>query len=369
MQRRRCAILCGMKIALVHDYLNQYGGAERVLEVMCKVFPDAPVYTTLYDEHATKGVFKGVDIRTSFLQRVPLVTRYHHAFSFLMPLAFEQFDFSQYDIVLSISSSFGKGIITKPGTHHICYCLTPPRYLWDDAHKYVHEFGYPWILKKFISPILSYLRIWDREASMRVDQFVAISHFVKDRIKKYYSKDAEVIYPPVDVTKFHIAETQGDYFLMVGRLVTYKKFDLAVKVFNDLGWPLKIVGTGVDKNRLRKMAKSNIEFLGIVDDKKLADLYAGAQALIFPQEEDFGIVPLEAMASGRPVIAYRGGGATETIQEGVTGVFFDEQTEISLKETLQKFDVTKFDAQVCRNQVMQFDVEIFKENIQRVLNT
>ncbi|MEK7582437.1 MAG: glycosyltransferase [Patescibacteria group bacterium] len=356
-----------MKIALVHDYLNQYGGAERVLQILCKMFPDAPVYTTLYDERATSGAFKGVDIRTSFLQRLPLVMRYHHTFSFLMPLAFEQFDFSDYDVVLSVSSSFGKGIITKPSTKHVCYCLTPPRYLWDDAHRYVSEFGYPWIVKKIIPPILSYLRIWDREASLRVDHFAAISHFVKERIAKYYGRTADVIYPPVDLDMFHIAGPAHDYFLMVGRLVTYKKFDLAIKVFNELGWSLKIVGTGVNMKHLQKMANSNIEFLGAVDDQKLADLYAHAQALIFPQEEDFGIVPLEAMASGRPVIAYRGGGAVETIIEGKTGMFFDEQTPESLRAVVESFNPDQFSPQDCRKRAGEFNIDVFLQKIKHFL--
>jgi len=352
-----------MKIALVHDYLNQYGGAERVLQLLCKLFPDAPLYTTLYDEEATGGVFKDVEIRTSFLQKFPLAKRYHHAFSFLMPIAFEQFDFSNYDLVLSVSSSFGKGIITKPGTNHVCYCLTPPRYLWDDAHKYLSEFRYPSLIKKLVPPVLSYLRIWDKEAALRVDRFIAISRFVQERIKKYYNRDSLVIYPPVDVSKFYIADDTEDYFLMVGRLVSYKKFDIAIRVFNELGWPLKIVGDGIEINHLKRIAKDNIEFCGLVDDVTLANLYAKAQALVFPQEEDFGIVPLEAMASGRPVIAYRGGGAVETVIEGKTGVFFNEQSEASLRKALETFDPQSFNSADCRSRAQEFDTRIFQSNL------
>lgn len=350
-----------MKIALVHDYLNQYGGAERVLQVLCQLFPEAPIYTALYDEDATGAVFKGRDIRTSFLQRIPGAKRYHHAFSFLMPIAIEQFDFSQYDVVLSISSSFGKGIITKPSTRHICYCLTPPRYLWDDAHKYVQEFRYPALIKRLVPPFLSYLRVWDKEASLRPDSFIAISQFVRERIKKYYNRDARVVYPPVNVSKFYVADDISDYFLMVGRLVSYKKFDIAVRVFNELGWPLKIVGTGIELSRLQKIAKPNIEFVGAVSDEQLADLYARSQAVIFPQEEDFGIVPLEAMASGRPVIAYRGGGAVETIVEGSTGVFFNEQSEASLRQVVEAFDPSLFLPQACRDRALEFDIMSFQK--------
>lgn len=356
-----------MRIALVHDYLNQYGGAERVLEVLCRMFPDAPIYTTLYDEQATRGVFKGRDIRTSFLQKTPLVKRYHHAFPFLMPLAIEKFDLSSFDIVFSVSHSFAKGIITKPGIKHVSYCLTPPRYLWDDSHRYVQEFQYPTAIKVLAAPFLSYLRVWDREAAMRPDQLVAISNFVRERIAKYYRRDADVIYPPVDLSRFSVRDEVRDSYLMVGRLVTYKKFDLAIQAFNRLGWPLKIVGTGVDERRLKRMAKSNITFLGAVDDAHLADLYARSKAVIFPQEEDFGIVPLEAMASGRPVIAYRGGGAMETVVDGITGVFFDEQTPESLIAALERFDPNSYDSAACRARAEEFDVQVFCRKVQKIV--
>jgi glycosyltransferase involved in cell wall biosynthesis len=356
-----------MKIALVHDYLNQYGGAERVLQVLCAMFPQAPIYTAVYDEVTTGGVFKGRDIRTSFLQNIPGARRFHHAFSFLMPIAFEQFDFSSYDVVLSISSSFGKGIITKPATRHICYCLTPPRYLWDDAQKYVQEFRYPALLQRLIPPFLSYLRVWDKEASLRPDIFVAISQFVQERITKYYGRESPVLYPPVNAAKFRVTDRVGDYFLMVGRLVSYKKFDVAIRVFNDLGWPLKIVGTGIEMAHLKEIAKPNIEFMGAVTDDELAKLYAGTQALIFPQEEDFGIVPLEAMASGRPVIAYRGGGAVETIIEGSTGIFFNEQNEDLLRQSIEAFDPTQFSSTACRARALEFDIVRFQEQFHTIL--
>ncbi|MBX4211492.1 MAG: glycosyltransferase [Candidatus Yanofskybacteria bacterium] len=356
-----------MKIAFVHDYLNQYGGAERVLKALCDLYPRAPIYTTLYDSQTTRGVFDRRVIRTSFLQNLPFGKKYHHAFSPLMPMAVEQFDFSNFDVVLSISHSFAKGIITKPGTRHVCYCLTPPRYLWDDSHKYVQEFQYSSIVKKFIPPFLSYLRVWDREASLRPDELVSISQFVKGRINKYYNRSSEIIYPPVDAQKFKVAEWVDDYFLMVGRLVTYKKFDMVINVFNNLGWPLKIVGTGIELQRLKKIAGPTIEFLGQVEDEKLPDLYARARALIFPQEEDFGIVPLEAMASGRPVIAFAGGGALETVVDGKTGVFFHEQNEESLELTLKNFDHRQFDPELCRTQAEKFDLPVFQDQMRHLL--
>lgn len=352
-----------MKIAFVHEYLNQFGGAERVLQVLCTIFPDAPIYTLFYDSEATGHVFEDRVVRTSFLQRMPLAKKYHHFFPLFMPLAIEQFDFSDFDVVLSISASFAKGVVTKPGTRHICYCLTPPRFLWDDSQKFTEEFKYPFPIKKLLPPFITYLRLWDREASYRVDEFWSISNFVKERIKKYYLRDSDVIYCPVNVSKFYISDNVGDYFFMAGRLVSYKKFDLAIRVFNKLGWPLKIAGIGPEMHRLRKMTNSNIEFLGLVSDAQLADLYSGARAFIFPQEEDFGITPLESMASGRPVIAYRGGGARETIKEDETGLFFDEQTEESLTNALLKFKDMKFNPAICRTQAERFDIRVFKENI------
>jgi glycosyltransferase involved in cell wall biosynthesis len=357
-----------MRIALVHEYLNQFGGAERVLQVLCAMYPQAPIYTLFYDSEATGGVFEGRDIRTSFLQKVPFISKNHTLFPLFMPLAVEQFDFSGYDVVLSISSSFSKGIITKPGTRHICYCLTPPRFLWDSSQKFVEEFDYPGIIKVFIPPLITYLRLWDREASFRADEFMSISGFVKERIKKYYSRDSEIIYPPVNIDKFYISDNVQDYFFMAGRLVSYKRFDLAIKVFNKLGWPLKIAGTGPELNRLRKIANNNIEFLGLISDGELARLYSQSKAFIFPQEEDFGITPLEAMASGRPVIAYRGGGAVETIEEGKTGIFFNEQTEEALFDALKYFDTKQFNPIDCRIQAEKFGIQVFKDNFSKKLD-
>ena len=355
------------KPALVHEYLNQYGGAERVLQVLCGMLPNAPIYTTLYDDASTGGVFRGRDIRTSFIQRLPLSRRFHHLYSPLMPLAVERFDVSAFDTVLSVSASFAKGIISGPDTRHVCYCLTPPRFLWDDSQRFVHQFQYPIPIGKLAPLASSYLRVWDRQAADRVDEFVAISEYVRRRIAKYYNRDSTVIYPPVNVSKFQVGQGPGKYWLMVGRLVAYKNFELAIRAFNELGWPLKIVGTGVQEKYLRRLAKPNIEFLGLVDDVTLARLYGGSQAVIFPQEEDFGIVPLEAMASGRPVVAYRGGGALETIIDRITGVFFDEQTVQSLKDAVDRASRMKFMPYVCRGQAERFDVPIFQEKMKKIL--
>lgn len=356
-----------MKIAFVHEYLNQFGGAERMLQVLCALYPRAPIYTLLYDREATGGVFDGKIIRTSFLQNLPFAKRHHRVFPLLMPLAIEQFDFSDFDLVISVSASFAKGIITKPNTKHICYCLTPPRFLWDNSQKFVEEFGYPKLVKKFLPPFITYLRIWDKEASLRVDEFWSISDFIRGRVKKYYSKDSVVIYPPVNVDKFYISDKVGDYFFMAGRMVSYKRFDLAIKAFNRNGLLLKVVGVGPELEKLKRIANKNIEFLGLVSDEKLAELYSNAQACIFPQEEDFGIVPLESMASGRPVIAYRSGGAKETIIENKTGIFFNDQTPESLQAVLEKFCNLNFKPEDCRIQAERFDVKVFKNKILNLL--
>ena len=359
--------LTTVKAAIVHEYLNQYGGAERVLQVLCAMLPHAPIYTTLYDRSMTGGVFDGRSIRTSFLQRLPFALRWHHLYSPLMPLAVEQFDTSAFDTVLSVSASFAKGVITMPGTRHVCYCLTPPRFLWDDSQRFVQRFGYPLPIGKLAPLGLSYLRVWDRQAAERVDEWIAISEFVRRRIGKYYAKDAVVVHPPVNVAKFSVSRTEGRYWLMVGRLVAYKNFDLAIRAFNRLGWPLVIVGTGVEERRLKAMAKPNIRFVGAVTDTELAQYYADARAVLFPQEEDFGIVPLEAMASGRPVIAFHGGGALETIIDRITGVFFYDQTEDDIIAAVDRASRMKWLPDLARGQAERFDIPVFRRKMSAAL--
>jgi len=352
-----------MRVALVHDYLNQYGGAERVLEAFCQIFPKAPIYTLLYNKERTGYAFENRCLKTSFLQKIPLLKSNHRHFLMLMPLAIEQFDFSQYDLVLSDSASYAKGVITSSKTTHICYCHTPIRYAWDDSHKYIEEFGYPGLVKKVIPFFMNYIRLWDEQAAQRVDKFIANSQFVAQRIKKYYHRDSIIIHPPVKTNLFYIANQPDKYFLMVGRFLPYKRFDLAIEAFNQLGWPLKIIGDGPERKKLQKIAKKNIEFVGLAADDKLKDYYAHCQAFIFPQEEDFGITAVEAMASGRPVIAYQGGGALEIIQPGLTGLFFKEQTIEHLIRALKEFKSADFNPQLIREKAMEFDEEKFKDRI------
>ncbi len=357
-----------MKIALVHDYLVQYGGAERVLEAFCEIFPDAPIYTLLYNKEAMRGVFKDKNIITSSLQDKILASKYHRLFPPLMPTAIEEFDLSLYDVVLSDSSSFAKGIITRPETLHISYVHTPMRYAWDDCQKYTQDFGWPFKLEKIVPFLMNPIRLWDKSSAYRIDKCIANSQFVANRIKKYWDKDATVIHPPVSVDKFFVSKEQEDYFLMVGRLITYKKHDIAIEAFNKLGLPLKIIGRGPEMEKLKKKANSNIEFLGRVDDNELAKYYAKSKAFIFPQEEDFGIVAIEALASGKPLIAFKGGDIVEHIVDKKHGILFSEQTVDSLLEAIEKFNKIKFEPTEIRKRAEQFDKKIFKKKIQKYVN-
>ncbi len=357
-----------MRVALVHDYLTELGGAERVLQALCELFPHAPIYTLIYDEKATGGLFKERRIHTSFLQRMPYARSRHRNYAWLMPLAVEQFDLSKYDLVISDSASYAKGIVTKPHTVHISYCHTPIRYAWDDSHRYVKEFGAPLFLRHLIPLFLNYLRIWDKEAALRVDAFIANSSFVKERIRKYYRVDAQVVHPPVDTEFFSaVKRSPQDYFLAAGRLVAYKRFDLALRAFNELGMPLVVAGEGSEMKKLKAIAGKTITFAGHVSDQDLRGLYAGAKALIFPQEEDFGITAVEAMATGCPVIAYRGGGALENIVEGKTGIFFDHERPGTLVKAVEQFANIEFDSDEIRKHAKKFSKEVFKKKMQEVI--
>lgn len=360
-----------MKIALVHDYLVQRGGAERVLEALTELFPYAPIYTLIYDKESMQGLFAEKDIKTSFLQRLPFSRQNHRIFPPLMPLAIEQFDFSAYDVVVSDSSSYAKGILTQPKTLHICYMHTPMRYAWDDCQKYTDDFGFPRFIKAIVPFFMSPIRLWDKLSIDRVDHIVANSSFVQKRIQKYYRKSSEIIHPPVDVNRFFIApeKERKEYFLMVGRLIAYKRHDIAIHAFNRLGLPLKIIGRGPELVRLKKIAGPNIEFLERVSDEELPKYYAECRAFVFPQEEDFGIVAIEAMASGRPIIAYYGGDIVEHAEEGKTGVFFEHQTSKDVEGAVRKFSDMEFDPEYIRKRALDFDKEIFKRKMKEYIDT
>ncbi|TAK96249.1 glycosyltransferase family 4 protein [Patescibacteria group bacterium] len=358
-----------MKIALVHDYLVQYGGAERVLECFTELFPEAPIYTLVHDPEAMHGVFADKKIYTSYLQRLPFARKRHRLLPPLMPSAIEQFDLSRYDVVLSDSSSYAKGVITGPETLHICYMHTPMRYAWDDCQKYTDDFGFPGFIKRMVPLIMNFIRLWDKISADRVDRLVANSNFVARRIQKYYRKSATVVHPPVAVNKFYLSSERQPYFLMVGRLIAYKRHDIAIEAFNKLGLPLKIIGRGPELKRLQKMAGPNIEFLGRVPEEELPKYYAECRAFLFPQEEDFGIVAIEAMASGRPLIAFRGGDIPEHVEEGKSGIFFEQQTAQDIMTAVRKFGELSFNPEYIRNQSLKFDREIFKARMMEYIET
>ncbi len=357
----------------MHDYLVQYGGAERVLEAFVRAFPSAPIYTLLYDAAATRGAFAGSDVRTSSLQNVPLMRRHYRFFPPLLARAIEEFDFSRFDVVLSSSSSFAKGIITRPETLHVSYIHTPMRYAWDDCQKYTQDFGgMPRMLKRFVPLAMTSLRVWDRVSAQRVDHMIANSSFVAQRIRKYYRRDATVIHPPVDFSRFALCDALRDpllaqkrYFLMVGRLVTYKRYDLAIRAANALRVPLYIIGQGPEAAALRSLAGPTVRFLSHVDDATLARYYVNARAFLFPQEEDFGIVAVEAMAAGRPIIAYRAGGILEHLEDGVTGIGFDQQSVASLTAAMARFEAMRFDHAAIAQRAQAFDKEMFARKIRR----
>ncbi len=351
-------------VALVHDYLNQYGGAERVLEALHDIYPSAPVYTSVYAPQKMPEQYQNWKIRTSFMQRLPKVEELHQIYLPLYPVAFEKFDLSQYRVILSSSSAFAKGVITEPNALHVCYCHTPMRFAWN-YHDYVQRES--WVRRvRFVLPfMMTFIRMWDEVSSRRVDAFLANSRMVARRIRKRYGRQATVINPPVNTKLYrpHEDGSHADYFLVVSRMIPYKRLDIVIDAFTRLKLPLKVVGKGRQEAQLRARAGSNIEFLGSVNDGKLKELYANCRAFIFPGVEDFGITPLEAHASGRPVIAYEAGGALETIVPGVTGEFFKTQSVECLAETVSKFDDSRYNPRAIRQHAKGFDTEVFKGKV------
>ncbi|MFO0704458.1 MAG: glycosyltransferase [Candidatus Andersenbacteria bacterium] len=356
-----------MRIALVHDALTQLGGAEYVLQAFHDMFPHATIFTLVDDGVVAKRLFPRAEIKTSFLQRFPGGVKHYKWYLPLHPTATEQLDLSGYDLVLSDSSSFGKGVITKPETIHLCYCHTPTRYLWHDTHDYTEDLHVGRTVKSILPVVLSRLRLWDQLAAQRVDKFIANSYTTAARIKKYYRRESTIVYPPVDWNRFYLAQQPSDYYLMVGRLRPYKKHELAVRAFNRLGLPLVIAGHGEEYKRLRRIAGPNIMFVPHFTDDQKAWLFAHCQAFIHPQEEDLGIVALEAMAAGRPVIAYNRGGALETVVPGVTGAFFSEQSVDGLIDAVRAFEPNDYNPTEIREYARRFALERFKAQIWQVL--
>ncbi len=358
-----------MKVALVYDRVNTWGGAERVLLALHQLFPKAPLFTSVYNR-STAPWADVFDVKPSFLQKIPFVKSRHQLFPNLMPHAFENFSFDEYDLVVSVTSESAKGIITKPRTKHICYCLTPTRYLWSGYDSYFPNKTF----KNLTKPAVSLLRNWDKQAAHRPDVMIAISKEVQERIQKYYGRDSIIIYPPSNLEQ-SVSNAQDKktkktkpYFLVVSRFVPYKRLDLAIEALTDIGIPLKVVGSGGMEKQLKAKAGKNVEFLGNLTDEQLVDYYKDCIALIFPGVEDFGLVMAEAHKFGKPVIAFAAGGALDIVVEGKTGYFFKEQTKQSLIEAVQKFGEYTFDPKIIMKQAEKFSLENFKKNFQDVVN-
>lgn len=331
-----------------------------------ELFPDAPLYTSVYNFGTAPWAKVFPKVIPSFLQNFPFAQTRHDLYALLMPIAFESLDLTGFDLVISVTSEAAKGIITKPGTFHICYCLTPTRYLWSGYNEYFKRARRP-----LAQPAVSYLRKWDKIAAQRPDVMVAISKNVAERIKRYYGRETKVVYPPVEVPQVSRVPRvpRGNYFLVVSRLVPYKKVGLVVQAFNKLELPLVVVGTGSEEERLKRMAENNIRFLGHVGDGELIKYYQGCKAVIFPQEEDFGIVAVEAQAAGKPVIAYRGGGALETVIEGKTGMFFDAQTPEALAGAIREFKPENFNPVDCAKNSARFSKQKFLQEFATLVST
>lgn len=354
----------GLKVALAHDFLIYHGGAEKVFKEIAALFPKAPIFTLLAKDVIADS-FNNTRVISSFLNRASRIIPHRFLLPFY-PIAAESIDLREYELIISSTSSFMKGVVIKPRTLHICYCHTPTRYLWDMGEQYLEESIKDSTLthqKRFIArAVLNYLRMWDQTAAKRVDFFIANSNFTAQRIKKYYKKRARVVYPPVNTNNFSVNKKQGRYFLVVSRLSRYKRIDLVVEAFNRLGWPLLIAGEGREKRKLMRSAQPNIRFLGFVKEKTLPKLYGNSRALIFPGEDDFGITMVEAMASGKPVLAFKSGGALEIVEEGKTGEFFNAPEVEILVDGLRRINEKIYDAKYIRSRAERFSVENFRKN-------
>ena len=357
-----------MRVALVHDYLNQMGGAEKVLLTLHDLYPQAPIYTSIYDPRRVDKRFRTMDIRTSFMQRLPFIKRHHQPYLPLYPHAFERMDLRAYDLVISDSSAFAKGVVTRPEALHICFCHTPMRWAWN-FEDYVERERLGRLPRLLLPSVVSWLRQWDYATAARVDYFIANSPGVAARIAKYYRREAVYIPPPINTANYFVSPQHDDYFLVVSRLVPYKRIDVAVRAFTMLGLPLRIIGSGRDERRLRRMAGKNVQFLGRVSDSEVRTNMARCRALIFPGEEDFGMTPVEAQASGRPVIAYAAGGALATIVDGSTGMFFHQQTPEALADAVINFRDEYFDPLAIRRHAEEYDTQRFLRRFTQFVET
>lgn len=354
------------KTAIVHDWVCNYGGADRVLEWLLQIMPDSPVYIGCYMQNQLSPMLMKADLRPSSLQRKQNQKRDNHQKLLpFMPAAFEEFDLNEYDIIVSDSSCCAKGVITNPNTLHICYCHTPMRYAYEFYYEYTKSMN-P-LKKKLVKYFMNYLRLWDVLSANRVDYFVANSENVANRIRKHYTRESEVIYPPVNIAYFHPQESEADFYLCVSRLIKHKRIDLVVEAFNDLGMELYIIGEGEELKNLKKKARNNVHLIGRQPDSVVKDYYSKCKAFIFPTEEDFGITPVEAQASGKPVIAFGRGGALETVIDGITGTFFDTQSVESLIDAVRRLETMDIKKENCRKNAEKFSDRIYYEKMKKFI--
>lgn len=355
-----------MRVAIVHDYLNQAGGAERVVESLHRLWPDAPIFTTIADRDALPASLRDADIRVSWMQRLPAWRHHFRAYLPLYPFAIERFDLHGYDVVISSSSAWAKGVRAPADAVHVCYCHTPMRWVWD-YQQYVAREGFGPLTRLALAPVIAALRSWDVRTARRPTHIVVNSRVVQGRVQRCWGRASELLHPPVDTGRFFVGSGEGRTHLVVSRLAHYKRIDVAVAAFTQLGLPLEIIGDGPARRSLEAVAGPTITFRGRVDDAGVARAMQECRALIFPGEEDFGITPLEANASGRPVIAYRAGGATETVQDGVTGVLFAEQSAVSLSDAVRRAADISWDAAAIRRHAEAFSVAVFEAQFRTIV--
>lgn len=364
-----------MKVAIVHDWLVTYGGAERVVEQMLKLYPNADIYTLVYDEKKMGKIFPKDKVHTSFVQKIPKATKLYTKFLSLMPKAFESFDLTSYDLVIASSSSCAKGVITSPNTAFVAYIHSPMRYAWDLYYDYYNRSSI--ITRFFMKHQMPAIRQWDYLSSQRINTLIANSSYIKKRIRKFWNRDSMVIFPPVDTDRLSPNNLPAeDYYVVFSRFVSYKRVDLAIKACGKLGRKLVVIGSGSQEAELKALAakytEADIKFTGRIDDKEVQEYLQKCRAMIFSAEEDFGIIPVECQACGRPVIAFGKGGALETVIDGKTGIFFDEQTEESLVETIGKFEKLEsegcFSAEEISAHAQKFSSERFRNELQNAIN-
>lgn len=359
-----------MRVAIVHDWLTNLGGGERVVDALCDAFPKAPIYTSVYNPDGI-SIFQDKKVISSFLQRWPLAKSKHQLYPMLRKYAFESFDFSDFDVVITSSSAESKGIITSTDTMHFSYIHTPTRYYWSGYQDYLDSPGlgpFSPIAKFFLPKVVSRMRYWDYAAAQRPDYLIANSQTVQNRITKYYNRESKIIFPPVDIDNFKVVNSKKDYYLVVSRLIPYKRVDLAVQACSELGRRLIVVGSGSELANLRKIASDDVEFIQDANDRQVSNLYSNSRGFIFTAYEDFGITPVEAMASGVPVITYGKGGGSESVIDKKTGIFFSDQSVDCLKKAILDFEKNNFSKELIRKHAEKFSKKRFIDEIKTVIS-